>query len=174
MRWPALKRLHVANGSIVISYNFARRHQCGLLPRFAVAAAQDAVAQVHREATRIIGIRRMHVDQLRGEIGIHAGRRDVQLHDDRPDHRDIFLERWRFEHEHIAARRERQPGMTHAKESLVLDLVERAAIKYRRAGSQRATHRRHRIGRIVVVLARQRASPQVWRDRVCHLHADKN
>src|SRR2546430_11239707 len=50
--------------------NFACAHELGLLPGFAIAAAKNAVGQIHSKALRIVCAGRMYIDQLGREVGI--------------------------------------------------------------------------------------------------------
>ena len=123
----------------------AGRHHFGFFPGVAITATQDAVAQVHRVAARVVFVGRIHIDQLGGEIGVDAIRRYMQLDRDRPCDGDVVRKRRRLEHQHIGARGERHAGIFTAEESLVFALIERAALEHRLAGSERPAHGRHRI-----------------------------
>jgi len=56
--------------------NLARAHQRRPLPAVTVSQPQQPFAQVVRKTFRVVLVRRMHIDQLGGEIGVEAVRCD--------------------------------------------------------------------------------------------------
>src|SRR5262249_52370683 len=76
--------------------------------RFAVARADDAVADIEIYAGGEIAIGRIHVDQLRREVGVGPIRRRPQLDDQTARNFDVAFERRRLKDDYIRSRRERQ------------------------------------------------------------------
>ncbi len=71
---PFLEQITGRKGIDLYLVNAAGLHQLRTLPGIAIPHAQNAVGQIHCIAVRIIGIGRMHVDELEGKVGIRAVR----------------------------------------------------------------------------------------------------
>ena len=125
MRWPALNRLAVGKGSTAISCDLARRHQLAVLPRCRDSAAQDAVGEVHARSLGIVGARRIHVDELDGEVGVRTRRTAIQsCASIGPVISTSAVSGARLEDQHVGAAGQRQVGLARAEEARPLDLVE--------------------------------------------------
>ena len=80
IRWPTSKRLLVGGSAIVTGHGHARLEQHLPVEALAVAAADHGVVEEHVEPVRVVLVRRVHVDQLRREVGVERARRDPQVH----------------------------------------------------------------------------------------------
>ena len=69
MRWPFLKTLLVGNRVIVERVD-SPGSSGSVRAVVAVAGADDAVVEVQGVAVGVVGVRRVDIDQLRGEIGV--------------------------------------------------------------------------------------------------------
>ena len=101
IRWPTSKRLLVGGSSIVTGIDLARRHQHLAVEPLAVAAADHRVVDEHVEALGVVLVRRVHVDDLRGEVGVDRARGDPQVHLHPPGHLDRLGQRLGLEDEHV-------------------------------------------------------------------------
>ena len=123
----------------------------GLLPIVTIAAAADAVGDVHRKAFRVSGARRVDIHQLGGEVGVRRVAVDPQLDLHRPGDDQVFAQGRGLKAQHIVALAQGAIVTPGAKKVRAFTLVEGAADKNRRAGCQRTAHGRHRVGRVGVV-----------------------
>ena len=96
------------------------------LAAVAVAQARDAVGEVQRIAQRIPRARRVDVDQLGREVGVHRGRRHPQHDLDGAGHLGGLPQGLGLEDEDVGARAQRQIGRAAAVERRPLALVEAA------------------------------------------------
>src|SRR5690349_6990439 len=104
--------------------HLARHQPARLLPGIAIAQTQDAVAEVHRETVRVVGMGRVLVDQLDGDVGIPAIGGNEQPHADGPGDIDRARQRRAAKTQHIVALADVATRAGAAEEAGVVALVE--------------------------------------------------